>query len=130
MARAILVVDDAAFIRALLRAVLTKAGFTVHEAISGQDALARYEQLGPDLVTLDLSMPDMSGMEVLEQLRAADPDVRVLVISAIEERDAILEALSSGAVDFLPKPFEPSQVLAAVGRCMQPASDEQGSPSV
>lgn len=120
MPRSILVADDAVFMRRLLRGVLRPAGYVVHEAVGGRDALAAYERLRPDLVVLDLALPDMSGLEVLAALREQDPCARVVVVSAVAAQEGAPEAVRAGATAYLEKPFQPAQLLNKVRSSLSP----------
>lgn len=115
----VLVVDDAAFMRAILRKVLTEGGHEVVEAGSGAEALERYHDVQPDLVTLDITMPDMDGIETLKALRAIAPQARVIMCSAMGQEGLVLEAIQLGALDFVVKPFKPDRILGAVTKAQQ-----------
>ncbi len=119
MSKTVLVVDDAAFMRMMIRDILAKEGYVIHEAVNGRDAVEKYSELQPDLVTMDITMPEMSGLEALRAIRAADPAARVLMVSAMGQQKMIVEALESGAMDFLVKPFQPTKVLETVKKCLQ-----------
>jgi two-component system, chemotaxis family, chemotaxis protein CheY len=119
MSRNILVVDDAAFMRMMIRDILAKEGYTIHEAVNGRDAVEKYEELHPDLVTMDITMPEMSGLDSLKAIRGRDKDARVLMVSAMGQQKMIVEALEAGAMDFLVKPFQPTKVLETVKKCLQ-----------
>jgi len=119
MSKTILVVDDAAFMRMMIRDILVKDGYVITEAVNGRDAVEKYEECKPDLVTLDVTMPEMDGIEALAALRAVDPDARVLMVSAMGQQALIMSALEAGATDFLIKPFQPSKVLETVRRCIE-----------
>jgi two-component system chemotaxis response regulator CheY len=118
MSRTILVVDDAAFMRMMIRDILSKEGYRIEEAVNGRDAVEKYDQVAPDLVTLDITMPEMTGLEALKEIRAKDPAARVLMVSAMGQQQMIVEALESGAMDFLVKPFQPTKVLETVKKCL------------
>lgn len=120
MSRTILVVDDAAFMRMMIRDILAKEGYTIHEAVNGRDAVEKYEEVQPDLVTLDITMPELDGISALKAIKQAHPDARVLMVSAMGQQKMIVEALESGAMDFLVKPFQPTKVLETVKKCLQP----------
>jgi len=119
MSKTVLVVDDAAFMRMMIRDILAKEGYVIHEAVNGRDAVEKYSELQPDLVTMDITMPEMSGLEALRAIRAADSSARVLMVSAMGQQKMIVEALESGAMDFLVKPFQPTKVLETVKKCLQ-----------
>jgi two-component system chemotaxis response regulator CheY len=114
MSRSILVVDDAAFMRRLLRDLFVEAGYQVHEAVSGEDAVEKYAESRPDLVTMDLGMPGMSGLDALERIRACDEGARVVVVSAQGADETIDRAMTLGACAYVRKPFQPAMVLDTV----------------
>jgi two-component system chemotaxis response regulator CheY len=114
MAR-IMVVDDNAFMRNNLKNVLTGAGFEViAEASDGIEALAGYQAAQPDLVTLDITMPNMDGVQALKELKSLDPSAKVIMVSAMGQEALVVEAITSGASDFVVKPFEASRVVEAI----------------
>ncbi|MDZ4064638.1 MAG: response regulator [Coriobacteriia bacterium] len=119
MSRTILVVDDAAFMRMMIRDILAKEGYVIHEAVNGRDAVEKYGEVRPDLVTMDITMPEMNGLEALREIRSGDSSARVLMVSAMGQQKMIAEALESGAMDFLVKPFQPTKVLETVKKCLQ-----------
>jgi two-component system chemotaxis response regulator CheY len=119
MADTILVVDDAAFMRMMIRDILSKQGYDIHEAVNGRDAVEKYEEVQPDLVTMDITMPEMSGLDALKEIRDKDGAARVLMVSAMGQQKMIVEALEAGAMDFLVKPFQPTKVLETVKKCLQ-----------
>ena len=121
MSSTILVVDDAAFMRMMIRDILAKEGYRIEEAVNGRDAVEKYDGVAPDLVTLDITMPEMNGIDALKAIRAKNPEARVLMVSAMGQQQMILEALESGAMDFLVKPFQPAKVLETVKKCLQSA---------
>jgi two-component system chemotaxis response regulator CheY len=88
------------------------------EAVNGRDAVDKYDQVAPDLVTLDITMPEMNGIDALKAIREKDPGARVLMVSAMGQQAMIVEALESGAMDFLVKPFQPTKVLETVKKCL------------
>jgi len=122
MSSTVLVVDDAAFMRMMIRDILAKEGYVIHEAVNGRDAVDKYEEIRPDLVTLDITMPEMNGLDALKLIREKDPAARVLMVSAMGQQKMIVEALEAGAMDFLVKPFQPTKVLETVKKCLQTAS--------
>ncbi|MDH4140781.1 MAG: response regulator, partial [Coriobacteriia bacterium] len=107
MSKTVLVVDDAAFMRMMIRDILAKEGYVIHEAVNGRDAIEKYDEIKPDLVTMDITMPEMDGIEALRMIREGDPGARVLMVSAMGQQRMIVEALEAGALDFLVKPFQP-----------------------
>ena len=118
MAR-ILVVDDAAFMRKMVGDALAKGGHeVVGEAGNGVEAVARFQELKPDLMTLDITMPDKDGLTALAEIVAADPSARVVMCSALGQEAKVLEAIKLGAKDFVVKPFQPDRVIEAVGKAL------------
>lgn len=114
MAR-ILLVDDAAFMRKVIKDTLSKAGYTdLHEAVDGADAVEKYNSLKPDLVLMDITMPNMDGLEALKAIRAADANANVVMCSAMGQETMVIDAIRSGAKDFIVKPFKPERVLKTV----------------
>lgn len=125
MSRSVLVVDDAAFMRMMIRDILTGDGYVIYEAVSGGDAVEKYAEVRPDLVMMDISMSGMSGLEALRRIRQEDPAARVLMVSALGQQDIIAAALEAGALDFIVKPFQPSRVLETARKCLvMPAPEE------
>lgn len=122
MSKTVLVVDDAAFMRMMIRDILTKEGYVIHEAVNGRDAVEKFAEVRPDLVTMDITMPEMSGLEALRAIREGDPSARILMVSAMGQQKMIVEALELGAMDFLVKPFQPTKVLETVKKCLQSTS--------
>jgi len=115
----ILVVDDAAFMRVVLKDILEEGGHTViSEAGNGKDAVEKYKAYRPDLVTMDVKMPDISGVEAVREIRRVDPDARIIMCTALGHRQMILESMRSGAMDFVVKPLQPGRVLEAVGKAL------------
>lgn len=119
MSSTILVVDDAAFMRMMIRDILSKEGYVIQEAANGRDAVDKYTEIHPDLVTLDITMPEMNGLDALRAIKACDKDARVLMVSAMGQQRMIVEALEAGAMDFLVKPFQPTKVLETVKKCLR-----------
>jgi two-component system, chemotaxis family, chemotaxis protein CheY len=115
----VLVCDDAVFMRTMVSDILSQAGFTVvGEAENGKQAVEKYKQLKPDLVTMDIIMPEMGGIEAVKQITQSDPAARILMCSAMGQQALVQEALQAGARDFVVKPFQPSRVLEAVQRVL------------
>ena len=108
----LLVVDDALFMRKMICGVAAEAGWeVVGEAGDGAEAVALYERLRPDLVTMDLVMPVMGGLEAMRQIRDRDPDARVVVVTALDQKQALMDSIRDGAIDFIVKPFERQRIL-------------------
>ncbi len=118
MPKSILVVDDAVFMRRLLRDVLTSAGYHVHEAVSGRDAVEKYTEVHPDLVTMDLGMPGISGLEAIATIRESDEAARIVVVSAIASDDTVERAMALGACAYVRKPFRPATVVDTVRKAL------------
>jgi two-component system chemotaxis response regulator CheY len=119
MNNTVLVCDDAVFMRTMISDILTQAGLeVVGEADSGTQAVEKYRQLRPDLVTMDIIMPDMGGIDAVRAITEFDPEARVLMCSAMGQQALVAEAIQAGAKDFVVKPFQPSRVLEAVQRVL------------
>jgi len=115
----VLVCDDAIFMRTMISDILSQAGFeVVGEAESGLQAVEKYRMLKPDLVTMDIVMPDMGGIEAVREICKNDPEARILMCSAMGQQALVVEAIQAGAKDFVVKPFQPSRVLEAVQRVL------------
>ena len=115
MAKKILLVDDAAFMRKMIKDTLTKNGFTeVYEAVDGADAVEKFSELAPDLVVMDITMPNMDGLEALKAIRSKDGSANVVMCSAMGQESMVMDAVRSGAKDFIVKPFKPDRVLKTV----------------
>lgn len=113
----ILVVDDAAFMRHMLKVILETAGHeVVCEAVNGVEAVEKYKAYRPDVVTMDITMPEMEGIEALRRIRQADPNAKVIMCSAMGQQKLIVEAIQLGARDFIVKPFQSHRVLETVSK--------------
>ena len=111
MSHTVLVCDDAVFMRTMLSDILQQAGFTiVGEADTGTKAVSKYKELRPDLVTMDIVMPDMGGIDAVREITAFDPGARVVMCSAMGQQALVVDAIQAGAKDFVVKPFQPSRV--------------------
>ena len=118
MAR-ILIADDAAFMRMMIKNILTQNGHeVVGEAANGEEAVARYAELRPDVMTMDITMPEKDGIEALKEIIAADPAARVVMCSALGQETKVIESIRSGAKDFVIKPFQHDRVLSAVTKAL------------
>lgn len=112
MAAKVLIVDDALFMRNMLRNIFSESGFDiVGEAQNGNEAVELYQQLRPDLVTMDIVMPEKNGIEALKEIIASDSGARIVICSALGQESLIMEALEAGARDFIVKPFKPPKVI-------------------
>ena len=117
--RRVLIVDDALFMRNTLRDIFTGAGFAVAgEADDGVQAVNLFRDLKPDLVTMDIVMPDMGGIEAVRAICKDSPEAKILMCSAMGQQALVVEAIQAGAKDFVVKPFQPSRVLEAVQRVL------------
>lgn len=115
MAKNILVCDDAAFMRMLIKDILTKNGYNVAaEAENGIKAVEKYKEVTPDLVLMDITMPEMDGIQALKEIRKNDPAAKVIMCSAMGQQAMVIESIQAGAKDFVVKPFQPERVLEAV----------------
>ena len=111
----ILLVDDAAFMRMMVKDTLTKAGYTdLYEAADGLQAVETYAEIQPDLVIMDITMPNMDGLEALKAIKGKDPNAVVVRCSAMGQESMVIEAIKSGAKDFIVKPFKPDRILKTV----------------
>ena len=119
MGKRVLIVDDAAFMRMMLKDILTKNGYNViGEAANGQEGYDRYRELKPDLVTLDITMPEVDGITCLKMIRQADSSAKVIMCSAMGQQAMVVDAIQSGARDFIVKPFQPDRVMEAVKKAI------------
>ena len=115
MAKNILICDDAAFMRMMIKDILTKNGYNVAgEAENGAKAVGKYAELKPDLVLMDITMPEMDGIEALKKIKASDPSASVIMCSAMGQQAMVIESIQSGAKDFIVKPFQADRVIEAV----------------
>ena len=115
----ILLVDDAAFMRINLKNILEKAGYeVVGEAENGNEAVQKYKDLDPDLVTMDITMPEMDGIEAVKKIREIDSDANIIMCSAMGQQSMVVEAIEAGAKDFIVKPFDDDRVIEAVEKAM------------
>ncbi len=110
----VLVVDDAQFMRMRAVKLLTQNGYECIEAENGVEAVNKYKKERPDAVMLDITMPDMDGLEALRQLMKIDSNAKVAMVTAMGQQSIVMEAIKAGAKDFVVKPFDPNRVLAAV----------------
>lgn len=119
MAKSILIVDDAAFMRMMLKNILTEAGYNVvGEAENGNEAVSKYQELKPDLTTLDITMPDLDGIGALKQIKGVDNNAVCIMCSAMGQQAMVVESIKSGVRDFIVKPFDKDRVLEAVRKIL------------
>ena len=115
MAKNILICDDAAFMRMMIKDILTKNGYNIAgEAENGTKAVEKYNEVHPDLVLMDITMPEMDGIQALKKIKEADPNACIIMCSAMGQQAMVIEAIQSGAKDFIVKPFQAERVLEAV----------------
>lgn len=113
----ILIVDDAAFMRMMIKDILEKNGFeVVGEANNGIKAVELYKKETPDVVTMDITMPDMDGIEAVKQIKAIDANAKIIMCSAMGQQTMVMDAIKAGARDFIVKPFQPDRVLEAINK--------------
>ena len=115
MASRILIVDDEAFMRMMIRDILVKNGYEIAgEASDGVQAIEKFKELRPDLVTMDITMPEMDGIQALKEIRKIDPNAKVIMCSAMGQQAMVIDAIQAGAKDFIVKPFQADRVLEAI----------------
>ena len=119
MAGKILVVDDAAFMRMMIKDILTKNGYEVTgEATDGAQAIEKYKEISPDLVTMDITMPEMDGISALKEIKKIDPHAKVIMCSAMGQQAMVIDAIQAGAKDFIVKPFQADRVIEAINKAI------------
>ncbi|MDN5342287.1 response regulator [Oceanotoga sp. DSM 15011] len=120
MGKKILITDDAAFMRMILKDIVTKAGYeVVGEAANGQEAVDKYKELQPDFVTMDITMPVMDGIQAIKEIKAGDSEAKIIVCSAMGQQAMVIEAIQAGAKDFIVKPFQSNRVIEAIQKLEQ-----------
>ncbi len=119
MTNRILVVDDAAFMRMMIKDILTKNGYeVVGEAADGVQAVEKFKDLSPDLVTMDITMPEMDGITALKEIKKLDGSAKVIMCSAMGQQAMVIDAIQAGAKDFIVKPFQADRVIEAIKKTM------------
>ncbi|MBO0996870.1 MULTISPECIES: response regulator [Bacillaceae] len=119
MANRILIVDDAAFMRMMIKDILSKNGFEiVGEAADGAQAVDKYKETLPDLVTMDITMPEMDGITALKEIKKVNPQAKVIMCSAMGQQAMVIDAIQAGAKDFIVKPFQADRVLEAINKAL------------
>jgi len=115
----ILIVDDAAFMRMMIKDILSKNGFdVVGEAANGEEAVEKYKELSPDLVTMDITMPEKDGIAALKDIKKINPAAKVIMCSAMGQQAMVIDAIQAGAKDFIVKPFQADRVLEAINKAL------------
>jgi two-component system chemotaxis response regulator CheY len=119
MAKNIMICDDAAFMRMMIKDILTKNGYNVAaEAENGAKAVEKYNEVKPDLVMMDITMPEMDGIQALKKIKEMDPGATVIMCSAMGQQAMVIESIQSGAKDFIVKPFQADRVIEAVKKAV------------
>jgi two-component system, chemotaxis family, chemotaxis protein CheY len=119
MAHKILIVDDAAFMRMMIKDILSKNGYdVVGEAADGMQAVEKYKELQPDLVTMDITMPEMDGISALKEIKKLNPNAKIIMCSAMGQQAMVIDAIQAGAKDFIVKPFQADRVLEAISKTL------------
>ena len=115
----IMLVDDAAFMRMMVKNALTKSGYdNIIEAQDGAEAVKKYAEEKPDMVFMDITMPNKDGLEALKEIKAAHPNANIVMCSAMGQEAMVIEAIKSGAKDFIVKPFKPDRILATAEKIL------------
>lgn len=119
MAQTVLIVDDAAFMRMMIKDILEKNGYEViAEAENGNLAVEKYKEFTPDLVTMDITMPEKDGVTALKEIKALDPNATIIMCSAMGQQAMVIDAIQAGAKDFIVKPFQAERVIEAVSKAL------------
>ena len=119
MSHKILIVDDAAFMRMMIKDILTKNGFeVVGEAADGAQAVEKYKETSPDLVTMDITMPEMDGITALKEIKKINPNAKIIMCSAMGQQAMVIDAIQAGAKDFIVKPFQADRVIEAISKTL------------
>ncbi|SET41386.1 two-component system, chemotaxis family, response regulator CheY [Salinibacillus kushneri] len=119
MSHKVLIVDDAAFMRMMIKDILEKNNFeVVGEAQDGNEAVEKYQELQPDLVTLDITMPEKDGITALKEIKENDPNAKIIMCSAMGQQAMVIEAIQTGAKDFIVKPFQGDRVIEAINKTL------------
>ena len=119
MGKRIMLVDDSDFARNMLRDILSKQGYDiVGEARNGSEAVEKYNQIKPDLVTMDIAMPELNGIDALNKIMAINPEAKIIIISSANSREIVKHAVQDGALDFVVKPFPKDRLLKAIDKAL------------
>ena len=120
MANRILIVDDAAFMRMMIKDILTKNDYeVVGEAENGLKAIEKYKELAPDLVLMDITMPELDGIQAVKQIKEFDVDAKIVMCSAMGQQAMVIESIQAGAKDFIVKPFQAERVIEAIQKVLK-----------
>ena len=119
----LLIVDDAMLMRTMIRDVAVEAGWeVVGEARNGVEGVEMFEKFRPDLVTMDVVMPEMTGLEALRKIRTIDPEAQVVMVTALDQKQTLLDSIRDGAIDFIVKPFDRARIASLLGKVGSRAS--------
>ena len=119
MAKSILICDDAAFMRMMIKGILGKGGYDVAgEAENGLKAVEKYKELSPDLVLMDITMPEMDGIQAVREIKKIDPNAKIIMCSAMGQESMVMEAIQLGALDFIVKPFKADRIIQTVNKIL------------
>ncbi|MCA1064536.1 response regulator (plasmid) [Rossellomorea sp. AcN35-11] len=119
MSKKVLITDDAAFMRMMLKDILSKNGFEIAgEAADGLQSIELFKEHSPDIVTMDITMPNMNGLDALKEILKINPNAKVIMCSAMGQQGMVIEAIQSGAKDFIVKPFQPERVIEAIEKVL------------
>ncbi|MBD2847372.1 response regulator [Paenibacillus sp. IB182496] len=115
----IMIVDDAAFMRMVIKQMLTESGYeVVAEAVNGRDAIQKFNEVSPDLVTMDITMPELDGVEAVKEIKKINAEARVIMCSAMGQQHMVVNAIQAGASDFIVKPFQKDRVIEAIEKAL------------
>ncbi len=121
MGTRVMIADDAAFMRMLLKGILEKGGYeVVAEAKDGVEAIEKFKELKPQVVTMDITMPDMDGIHAVKEIMAMDPDAKIIMVSAMGQQAMVVDAMKAGVKDFIVKPFQAEHILATLKKHTEP----------
>ena len=121
MGTRVMIADDAAFMRMLLKGILEKGGYeVVAEAKDGVEAIEKFKELKPQVVTMDITMPDMDGIHAVKEIMAMDPEAKIIMVSAMGQQAMVVDAMKAGVKDFIVKPFQADHILATLKKHTEP----------
>lgn len=126
----VMIVDDATFMRTILRDIVCEIGCSVvAEAVNGEEAVIKYKEMLPDLVTMDITMPLMDGITALRKIKAINPQAKVIICSTMSQQPVVIEAIYWGAMDFITKPVQKERVQNTVRKVLELSEDDKTSPT-